>query len=182
MIVLNSVDKNPAFLEFAKARCKGKPIHVLSSLLIQPIQRIPRYEMLLKELVKTTWLSHDDLPALETALDKIIGAAIFINEQKRKAESLARLLEIQIEIKEKVVLYAAGREIISEGLVAFPKEKKGKKSVKVNFCLTNDKLIIWKESKDYLIGDLNVSFIFVGFSFLEFYLFHLISGCCHYSR
>jgi len=142
-------------LEFAKHRCKSKnPTHVLTSLLIQPIQRIPRYEMLLKDLVQCTWLSHDDLPALETALEKIIDAAMFINEQKRKTETLTRLLEIQTELKDKVILYAAGRDIISEGQVAFPKEKKGKKSEKVNFCLASDKLLIWKDSKDYLIGDL----------------------------
>jgi len=75
--------------------------------------------------------------------------------KKRKAESLVRLLEIQNELKDKVILYTSGREIISEGRVAFPKEKKGKKSEKVNYCLTSDKLLIWKDSRDYLVGDLN---------------------------
>jgi len=156
MVLLNEAQKKTSFIEFAKHRCgKSNPAHILTSLLIQPIQRIPRYEMLLKDLVQSTWLSHDDLPALETALEKIIDAAVFINEQKRKAESLGRLLEIQNELKDKVILYTSGREIISEGRVAFPKEKKGKKSEKVNYCLASDKLLIWKESRDYLIGDLN---------------------------
>jgi len=86
MVLLNEAQKKTSFIEFAKHRCgKSNPAHILTSLLIQPIQRIPRYEMLLKDLVQSTWLSHDDLPALETALEKIIDAAVFINEQKKES-------------------------------------------------------------------------------------------------
>jgi len=126
MVALNQVQKRPKFVEFAKLRSKANPIHVISALLIQPIQRIPRYEMLLKDLVKSTWQSHDDLDALEIALDKIVGAATFINDQKRKTETLARLLEIQTEVGDLIEIYETGREIVSEGLVALPKKRKGK--------------------------------------------------------
>jgi len=127
METLNRVQKLSPFLEFAKKRCKSNPAHVLTSLLIQPIQRVPRYEMLLKDLVTSTWTSHEDLPALDNALEKIVEAAVFINEQKRKAEALTRLMEIQNELNDDLKINELGREILAEGRVSLPKEKRKKK-------------------------------------------------------
>jgi len=54
----------------------------LSSLLITPVQRIPRYELLLKELINCTWETHPDYTNLEKALQTIKGVASTINEKK----------------------------------------------------------------------------------------------------
>jgi hypothetical protein len=153
---LNYVIKQPNFQEFARARCRGNPINILTSLLIQPVQRIPRYEMLLKDLLKYTWLSHPDYENLEIAVDKIVEAAAFNNEQKRKAECLMRLLDIQNELKETIMIHQSGRDIIREGFLKLPKpaQKKGKKRKSVNYCLMNDKLLIWNESAILLFADL----------------------------
>jgi len=87
--------------------------------------------MLLKDLVTSTWTSHEDLPALDNALEKIVEAAVFINEQKRKAEALTRLMEIQNELNDDLKINEIGREILAEGRVSLPKEKKGKKRKKL---------------------------------------------------
>ena len=51
-----------------------------------PVQRIPRYEMLLKELCKTTPDDHPDHKDLQAALSSIKQAAQGINEAKRTGE------------------------------------------------------------------------------------------------
>ena len=48
-----------------------KKDHALESYLILPIQRIPRYELLFKEITKLTPKDHDDYTNLSQCLDKI---------------------------------------------------------------------------------------------------------------
>eukprot|EP00727_Mastigamoeba_balamuthi_P012485 m51a1_g786 putative domain containing protein (416) ;mRNA; r:625356-627153 len=85
--------KFAAFLEetYKNSRLKGLE---LGSFLIMPIQRIPRYVMLLQDLVKHTPASHADYDKLCSALSKVQEIAVSINEKKRDAESQAKILEI----------------------------------------------------------------------------------------
>eukprot|EP00727_Mastigamoeba_balamuthi_P003006 m51a1_g12702 putative pleckstrin domain-containing protein (546) ;mRNA; f:1-2039 len=71
---------------------EGKP---LESLLIVPVQRIPRYVLLLQELVKTTPPSHRDTPLLNEAISFIKDLADYINEKKRVYENQNKLESIQ---------------------------------------------------------------------------------------
>lgn len=59
----------------------------LQSLLIQPVQRLPRYKMLLEQLLKNTDRDHIDYSALEKALNKIGETVMIINEKKREHEN-----------------------------------------------------------------------------------------------
>ena len=78
-------ENNSAFAEFTaecmtNPRCRGQS---LDSFLIMPIQRIPRYLLLLAELKKHTPLEHPDHAQL-TKAEALIGAtAKHINEQVR---------------------------------------------------------------------------------------------------
>ncbi len=63
-----------------------------------PVQRIPRYNLLLRELAKHTWLSHPDFAALDASVERL---AMFLNEKKREAEALQRTFHVQ-EILDKV--------------------------------------------------------------------------------
>lgn len=54
----------------------------LENLLIQPIQRIPRYQLLLKVLLKNTWESHEDFETLGLALAKIEEVKFFPRKKK----------------------------------------------------------------------------------------------------
>eukprot|EP01104_Vermistella_antarctica_P015541 TRINITY_DN5129_c0_g1_i1.p1 TRINITY_DN5129_c0_g1~~TRINITY_DN5129_c0_g1_i1.p1 ORF type:complete len:1242 (+),score=228.75 TRINITY_DN5129_c0_g1_i1:255-3980(+) len=58
----------------------------LCSLLIQPVQRIPRYQMLLQELHKKTADDHPDKPSLATAIELIKEVAQHVNQSIRRAE------------------------------------------------------------------------------------------------
>jgi hypothetical protein len=67
----------------------------LSSLLVMPIQRIPRYVLLLKELLKYTPESHVDFNSIHQALSMMEETANMMNEKKREAENLEKLDQIQ---------------------------------------------------------------------------------------
>jgi hypothetical protein len=54
----------------------------LDSLRVVPIQRIPRYVLLLKALIKYTSEDHPDYKNLEEALKKMSELATFINTKK----------------------------------------------------------------------------------------------------
>eukprot|EP01102_Stenamoeba_stenopodia_P006914 TRINITY_DN1935_c0_g1_i2.p1 TRINITY_DN1935_c0_g1~~TRINITY_DN1935_c0_g1_i2.p1 ORF type:complete len:917 (+),score=231.83 TRINITY_DN1935_c0_g1_i2:237-2987(+) len=81
-----------AWLKKAEASA-GK--HDIGSYLIMPVQRIMRYEMLLADLISLTEEGHIDYPNLCQALQKTKEVAEYINQQKKKAENLERVLEIQ---------------------------------------------------------------------------------------
>ena len=66
----------------------------LGSLLITPVQRIPRYDLLLKELIKCTPDTHVDFEDLVGAELQIKEVAELINERKREAEQMAMVKAI----------------------------------------------------------------------------------------
>jgi len=68
-------------------RLKGQTIQ---SILITPIQRVPRYKLLLTELNKKIGDEHPAKPALAQALDLISRAATQINEALRQHERLEK--------------------------------------------------------------------------------------------
>ena len=53
----------------------GRGSHELDSLLIQPVQRMPRYKLLLEELLKSTPADHPDRAGLEHTLERISSIA-----------------------------------------------------------------------------------------------------------
>jgi hypothetical protein len=64
ILKLNNQERFRSWLQAAKEECEW----TLNSLLIEPIQRIPRYELLLKDLLKYTAVDHPDTPLLREAL------------------------------------------------------------------------------------------------------------------
>jgi len=65
----------------------------VESFLIEPVQRLPRYEILLKELIKNTNYNHCDYEALLKALTKIEASVKFINAQQKNYEYIMELLK-----------------------------------------------------------------------------------------
>ena len=76
----------------------GKQEHLLGepleSVLITPIQRIPRYVLLLNELVRHTPLSYSDRPNIVESRDRMRDLALSVNESKREAEGMVELMRI----------------------------------------------------------------------------------------
>jgi len=58
-------------------------------------QRIPRYKLLLQELMNNTWPSHGDYETIKLAMKKIEQVNEYVNNKKKEAESSRKLIEIQ---------------------------------------------------------------------------------------
>lgn len=85
------------FLQECRAKPECRMIGIAEHLLT-PIQRIPRYVLLLADLLKNTDSEHCDYDNLVRALDEMKKTADFINEMKRKADSRLRVVEILEEV------------------------------------------------------------------------------------
>uniref|UniRef100_A0A8C1UE13 Phosphatidylinositol-3,4,5-trisphosphate-dependent Rac exchange factor 1 n=1 Tax=Cyprinus carpio TaxID=7962 RepID=A0A8C1UE13_CYPCA len=71
----------------------------LEGYLLSPIQRICKYPLLLKELLKRTPKKHSDYPAVEGALQVMKAVCCNINETKRQMEKLEALEILQSHIE-----------------------------------------------------------------------------------
>eukprot|EP00020_Sapocribrum_chincoteaguense_P009860 CAMPEP_0170749456 /NCGR_PEP_ID=MMETSP0437-20130122/10405_1 /TAXON_ID=0 /ORGANISM="Sexangularia sp." /LENGTH=625 /DNA_ID=CAMNT_0011088381 /DNA_START=77 /DNA_END=1954 /DNA_ORIENTATION=+ len=120
LLLLNRLqDRSKQFREFAK-EAHGKGVEDLSSLLIRPIQRIPRYVLLLNELAKSTPEGHADTAHVRRALAKMRRIASELNESKRSAEALAAVVDLYNRLEPKSApqianLVAPHRTLIREG-------------------------------------------------------------------
>ncbi|KAI5692260.1 hypothetical protein M8J76_003002, partial [Diaphorina citri] len=82
----------PAFAKFLENMArehKGKL--ALDSLLIMPVQRIPRYELLLQTLLKHTDENHVDFTLLRDAQKEIHELAVKINCTERECMELEQI-------------------------------------------------------------------------------------------
>eukprot|EP01087_Luapelamoeba_hula_P021772 TRINITY_DN766_c3_g2_i2.p1 TRINITY_DN766_c3_g2~~TRINITY_DN766_c3_g2_i2.p1 ORF type:complete len:602 (+),score=111.10 TRINITY_DN766_c3_g2_i2:1036-2841(+) len=152
---LKRLQENKAFslrVEELRAKC-GERLD-LPSLLIQPVQRLPRYQMLLHELIKHTDPSHVDIADLELALSKVQSLNKAINEQKRQADGDRLIASLQTNIQNlpivlqppKLAPGATRRVFIKEGDIAGYSNKNAKKRTSHMF-LFNDMLIRTREIK-----------------------------------
>ncbi|CAG8438153.1 570_t:CDS:2 [Ambispora leptoticha] len=71
----------------------------LNSFLIMPIQRIPRYKLLLEALLKYTHESHPDYTSLTKCVQQITVIADDVNEKIRDAENQQKVIEIQGQVE-----------------------------------------------------------------------------------
>eukprot|EP01130_Rhizamoeba_saxonica_P003836 TRINITY_DN1590_c0_g1_i2.p1 TRINITY_DN1590_c0_g1~~TRINITY_DN1590_c0_g1_i2.p1 ORF type:complete len:513 (+),score=109.64 TRINITY_DN1590_c0_g1_i2:23-1540(+) len=69
-----------------------------SSLLIMPVQRIPRYNMLLQDILKHTWEFHPDYQDLYDVTQEIGATADYLNSKKAESESIFKVQELEDSI------------------------------------------------------------------------------------
>jgi hypothetical protein len=92
---LKLVNSKPVFATFLKF-LKLIPVlegKTLDDYLIIPVQRIPRYILLLTDLMKHTTVSHGDYKSVQKALLGFQELALFINENQRRADNITALTE-----------------------------------------------------------------------------------------
>ncbi|PIO73794.1 RhoGEF domain protein [Teladorsagia circumcincta] len=87
----------PSFEKYYNRCCRDHRNKLdLDSLLISPIQRVPRYELLVKQLIKHTPTEHADHEVLLRAQRHIHNLAVAINQHKEANEQMEqRLREIE---------------------------------------------------------------------------------------
>jgi len=139
-------EKEPAFATFLESRShKVHPklgiLHI-DALLIAPVQRLPRYALLLKELIKYTPAEHQDYDQLNVALNKIKDITEFVNTNKKKAENLQKIISIQTSLEGSIKsLFHLNRILVNEGSFMVMTGS-GKKTKHRYLYLFNDVLLI----------------------------------------
>ena len=139
VMCMQQLDGNARWREFVievmkKPRVRNLP---LSSFLIMPIQRIPRYKLLLSELLKHTPAEHPDHDYLEKALGLVSNVAAHINDSVRANENRMKVREIQSQFIG-ANFVSPSRRYIRSGMM----QKQCRSSVKTYlFVLFNDLLV-----------------------------------------
>lgn len=111
--VLTQISNEKAHKDFI-AKCDEieNEYQPLSSLIVMPVQRMPKYILLLKEIRKATPEWHTDYKLLSTAMDNMADqshqADLKLNEAKRRSS----LLTLQTSIKKCPTIIEANRTLI----------------------------------------------------------------------
>ena len=123
-------------------KAKGQSLH---SFLILPIQRVPRYELCLKEIIKLTPKTNKDLNNLKSCFDRICNVNKSINDRINEFHDREKVksIETRFAIGQNVILVAPARTYIREGYL---KKVSRKKDIKYLFILFSDILIYCSES------------------------------------
>lgn len=122
----------------------------LMSYLIMPVQRIPRYQLLLRSLINASSTGHPRYKQMQQAQSKLKKIATYMNENKAKRESMRHMMEIVEKLKgvpSSIRLIAPHRKLVKEGPITvwMTSGLKDKSSMKINqrhAYLFNDYMII----------------------------------------
>ncbi|XP_040902063.1 rho guanine nucleotide exchange factor 17-like [Toxotes jaculatrix] len=125
-------EAKPAFHKFLEQNMReNKEKQALGDLMIKPVQRIPRYELLVKDLLKHTPEDHPDHPFLLDAQRDIKRLAEKINKGRRSAEEAERearvIQEIEAHIEGVEHILNPQRKFLRQEMVMEAKTVGGKK-------------------------------------------------------
>jgi len=134
-----------SFQAWLKEALLNPELHDLTlvDLLVKPIQRICRYPLFLRELLKHTGNSHADYQNLTIALNKMESIVLHINEAKRNEENISKVVEIQSILTGFEDLITPTRRFIREGDLT---ELTSGKNRCYHYFLFNDLLLYGKSS------------------------------------
>ncbi|ELR23343.1 RhoGEF domain containing protein [Acanthamoeba castellanii str. Neff] len=132
--------ENPHFAEFLQEReftpeAKGLD---LGAFLIMPIQRIPRYVLLLKDFLKYTPKRHPDYADINKALAEFQEVAVHVNDSMRRADEIKTIVEIQYKFGSQHTIVTPTRRFVKQGKLVKITSRFVKETL---FYLFNDVLI-----------------------------------------
>ncbi|ELR18567.1 RhoGEF domain containing protein [Acanthamoeba castellanii str. Neff] len=137
-------------LDTVKPKCQNLTIEAL---LITPIQRLPRYNLLIQDLLRNTAETHPDYNNLADALKSTKEIADYINESIRQAEQSAKFRNLATQGEQFRRLLEAHRTLVAEGKVTLA-ERKSKSQWML--CLFNDIIVPAKLQRGEIIPQLTV--------------------------
>ncbi|KAL9651458.1 hypothetical protein ABK040_001405 [Willaertia magna] len=126
------------------------------SFMIKPVQRIPRYELLLRESIKNTPQDHHDYQRLTSAANKINTVASKVNEKIKLQLCSERLIQLEKQIINLPFdLLKANRKFIKHSIVGYISDGKG---VQLRLLiLFNDLILLCYPKMDVNNNSLNSS-------------------------
>eukprot|EP01130_Rhizamoeba_saxonica_P016625 TRINITY_DN771_c0_g1_i1.p1 TRINITY_DN771_c0_g1~~TRINITY_DN771_c0_g1_i1.p1 ORF type:complete len:943 (-),score=273.03 TRINITY_DN771_c0_g1_i1:66-2894(-) len=140
-------EKNSVFRNFITTMSHQQEL--LGSYLVLPIQRPPRYVMLLKTLLENTPIDHEDYNSLKDVLDEVSDVARHINEKKRETEERHAVTEISFKLEgipDDYILTTPSRLYVGEGEIENCKFLNNEWKKYYLYCF-NDLLLITKKRK-----------------------------------
>ncbi|XP_066155491.1 rho guanine nucleotide exchange factor 17-like [Euwallacea fornicatus] len=140
-IIKNAQTTKPQFAKFLESASKSNARKLaLDSLLIKPIQKFPKYELLLQRLIKHTPKDHPDYELLTQAQRVVHEQLLLINCTEKEALDIEQLRELESLIEGVVDLVAVERQLIRHDLVVISTGG-GPKKERVLFLLSDLLLI-----------------------------------------
>eukprot|EP01083_Nonionella_stella_P160513 524873_1 len=145
-------DKNSDFCKYLAAKEKEQNGFTLESYLILPIQRMPRYELCLQEIIKWTGENHGDMKNLNECYESISRVNKQINIRMKEYETRQRVYEIEERIinLNNYRLVQPSRMFLKQGYLT---KVARKKDTRYLFILFNDLLIYCSASKTIMHSD-----------------------------
>ena len=113
------------YLQKTEAEAKKKQLLQMNALLITPVQRLPRYTLLLKELISHTPKEHSDYPLLVKANESIKKVTEEVNQRLLEHENRFKTVTITKMVKDIPL------GMVRKNLLFSPSRKKKKKSKNV---------------------------------------------------
>lgn len=124
---------------------KQKGFADISSYLITPVQRVPRYLLLLTDLLKHTPAKHPQYEVLTRALDKVRSVAYVLNEAGRRIEEMNILYQLELEINGQTApIVQSGRRFIEKGW--FKERANGEEEKAQCLFVFSDQMLLTKKS------------------------------------
>jgi hypothetical protein len=141
--------RNKKFKELCSSKHKilqkeGFSITNLESFLITPVQRIPRYRLLLEELLSNIDTTNECYQQIQAAAEFMAQIAMYCNEKSSNIDKSARIIEIADKLRlDRMIFVKPSRRFICEELDSV-KLLKGKKRIACDVYLFSDILLIAK--------------------------------------
>ncbi|KAK3728609.1 hypothetical protein QZH41_011691, partial [Actinostola sp. cb2023] len=134
-LIKQKIKRKKDFEAFLNA-CYNDPICqpglTLQAYLITVVQRIPRYMLLLRDLVKCTPAHHPDTKSIKEGLQKMNNIAEFINNQLQAVQGQRAMAELRSRVIGIKAFETPGRSLIKEGEVYLMSTKKTYKCLLFN--------------------------------------------------
>jgi len=133
---------NEFLLETRNTKAKGID---LIAYLIMPIQRMPRYVLLLEDLLKSTPTNHVDFVNIELAVKNLKKLTIQLNERKRDSENKLAIQDIYMKLVPPV------QDILTPGNCVLIQSKLKMDNEKYYFFLFNSGFLKTEKNENELI-------------------------------
>ncbi|KAJ6230492.1 kelch repeat domain [Anaeramoeba flamelloides] len=112
------IKKSSKFSNFLKKTNKLRVLEgkTIFDLLIAPVQRIPRYVLLIEGIIKCMRSTHSERDEFQKVLEKLKSVAEHVNKNKSVTDNFRKLMSIQIKIKnsDELLEIKSGRSLILE--------------------------------------------------------------------
>eukprot|EP00835_Amoeboradix_gromovi_P006225 NODE_694_length_5096_cov_0.086652.p1 type:complete len:953 gc:universal NODE_694_length_5096_cov_0.086652:4850-1992(-) len=138
--------------------CRSLP---LSSYLLKPVQRICKYPLLIREIMRNTPEGHKDYQNLQQGLIKVETLVTIVNDHAKQTDMVQKMMKIQASFNGKITIVSPSRILVSEkqvNQVVINNDDKTISRRARTLFIFNDMLVLGKEER-LQIGELRLKLI-----------------------